>query len=69
MATHNPTEKPKEYQTYRVFAILGVLTALVVIVFKVVLFAPQNSEKLRIPAQSSAVESSTFDAAEEKQGK
>lgn len=42
----------KEYQTVRLFAILGVMTLLIVMLFKVVLFAPQSSENLRLPAQN-----------------
>jgi hypothetical protein len=45
-------EKPKEYQTIRLFAILGGLTLLLVLLFKVVLFAPQDHEQLRQPAES-----------------
>ncbi|MEK6627772.1 MAG: hypothetical protein AABY53_04030 [Bdellovibrionota bacterium] len=43
--------KAKEYQTIRLFAILGVLTLMTVLLFKVVLFAPQNSNVSRIPTQ------------------
>jgi hypothetical protein len=43
----------KEYQTIRLFAILGLMTALVVLLFKVVLFAPQTYEANRQPAQNS----------------
>jgi hypothetical protein len=43
----------KEYQTIRLFAILGLMTALVVLLFKVVLFAPQTHEANRQPAQNS----------------
>jgi hypothetical protein len=42
----------KEYQTIRLFAILAAMTALVVLLFKVVLFAPQPYEASRQPAQS-----------------
>jgi hypothetical protein len=42
----------KEYQTIRLFAILGLMTALVVLLFKVVLFAPQSYEANRQPAQN-----------------
>lgn len=45
-------EKPKEYQTIRLFAILGGLTILLVLLFKVVLFAPQGYDQLRQPAES-----------------
>lgn len=41
---------PKEYQTARLFAILGLLTLMIVLLFKVVLFAPQNEESFRRPA-------------------
>ena len=43
-------KKPKEYQTIRLFAILGFLTFMLVLLFKVVLFAPQNYETERQPA-------------------
>jgi len=42
----------KEYQTIRLFAILGLMTALVVLLFKVVLFAPQSFDPTRQPAQN-----------------
>ena len=42
----------KEYQTIRLFAILGLMTALVVLLFKVVLFAPQTYDTGRQPAQN-----------------
>lgn len=45
-------KKPKEYQTIRLFAILGLLTLMTVLLFKVVLFAPQGIDLNRIPAQS-----------------
>lgn len=45
-------KKPKEYQTIRLFAILGVLTLITVLLFRVVLFAPQSYENIRNPAQS-----------------
>lgn len=45
-------KQDKEYQTVRLFAILGAMTLLIVMLFKVVLFAPQNSEGLRLPAQN-----------------
>ena len=44
--------KPKEYQTIRLFAILGLLTLMTVLLFKVVLFVPQNTEIIRLPADS-----------------
>lgn len=42
----------KEYQTVGLFAILGLMTALVVLLFKVVLFAPQVYDSSRQPAQN-----------------
>lgn len=45
----------KEYQTVRLFAILGLMTALVVLLFKLVLFAPQSFEPNRQPAQNSVL--------------
>ena len=42
----------KEYQTIRLFAILGVMTAMVVLLLKVVLFAPQANEANRHTAQN-----------------
>jgi hypothetical protein len=45
-------KRPKEYQTIRLFAILGLLTLMIVLLFKVVLFAPQSFDSSRIPAQS-----------------
>ncbi len=47
-------KRPKEYQTIRLFAILGLLTLVTVLLFKVVLFAPQTMESNRIPAQISS---------------
>lgn len=43
--------KPKEYQTIRLFAVLGVLTLITVLLFKLVLLAPQKVELNRVPAQ------------------
>jgi hypothetical protein len=43
----------KEYQTIRLFAVLGLMTLFVVLLFKVVLFAPQTYESARQPAQNS----------------
>ena len=43
--------KAREYQTIRLFATLGFLTLLLVLLFKVVLFGPFPEEKLRAPAQ------------------
>ena len=45
-------KRPKEYQTIRLFAILGLLTLMIVLLFKVVLFAPQSFDSSRIPAQN-----------------
>lgn len=45
-------EQPKEYQTIRLFAILGLLTLMLVLLFKVVLFAPQNYEGSRLPSNN-----------------
>lgn len=46
-------KRPKEYQTIRLFAILGLLTLMIVLLFKVVLFAPQTYDMSRVPAQTS----------------
>ncbi len=43
--------KPREYQTLRLFATLGFLTLLLVLLFKVVLFGPFPDDKFRLPAQ------------------
>jgi hypothetical protein len=48
-------KKAKEYQTLRLFATLAFLTLLFVLIFKVVLFGPQESDKIRIPAQHSVI--------------
>ncbi len=42
--------KARELQTIRLFATLGLLTLLVVLIFKVVLFAPQEPDHSRLPA-------------------
>ena len=42
----------REYQTIRLFAILALMTAMVVLLFKVVLFAPPTFEQSRQPAQN-----------------
>ena len=42
--------KQREYQTVRLFATLGFLTLLIVLLFKVVLFAPHEADKIRTPA-------------------
>lgn len=44
-------KKPGEYQTIRLFATLGFLTLLLVLLLKVVLFGPGPDEKSRAPAQ------------------
>lgn len=51
MALLKPQGKPREYQTIRLFATLGLLTLLVVLLFKVVLFGPLAEDKSRTPAQ------------------
>lgn len=43
--------KLREYQTARLFATLGFLTLLLVLLFKVVLFGPSSDDKHRLPAQ------------------
>ena len=45
-------KRPKEYQTIRLFAILGLLTMMAVLLFRVVLFAPQSRDMSRIPAET-----------------
>lgn len=45
-------KRPKEYQTIRLFAILGLLTLMTVLLFKVVLFVPQNKDMNRLPAEN-----------------
>ena len=45
-------KRPKEYQTIRLFAILGLLTMMAVLLFRVVLFAPQSMDMSRIPAET-----------------
>lgn len=47
-----------EYQTLGLFAILGVMTLMTVLLFKVVLFAPQSIDKSRSIANESALSSS-----------
>ena len=44
-------KRPKEYQTIRLFAILGLLTLMTVLLFKVVLFVPQSTDVIRLPAE------------------
>ncbi len=46
----------REHQTVRLFATLGFLTLLLVLLFKVVLFAPPSEDKYRVPAQQTEVE-------------
>lgn len=46
---------PKEYQTIRLFAILGLLTLMLVLLFRVVLFAPQAYEAGRLPSGQAEV--------------
>lgn len=48
-------KKPHEYQTIRLFAILGLLTLMLVLLFRVVLFAPQSYETSRHPSNQSDV--------------
>ena len=43
--------KNKEYQTVRLFATLGALTLIAVLLFKVVLFRPTHTLPVRIPAE------------------
>ncbi len=43
--------KNKEYQTVRLFATLGALTLIAVLLFKVVLFGPTHTLPTRIPAE------------------
>ena len=46
-----PASKNKEYQTARLFATLGILTIIAVLLFKVVLFGPTQMQPIRIPAE------------------
>ncbi len=48
------TKRPKEYQTIRLFAILALLTCIFILVFKVVLFAPNSMDRIRVPAQNNS---------------
>jgi len=48
-------KRNKEYQTLRLFATLGVLTIIAVLLFRVVLFGPTGSEKSRQPVDSSSL--------------
>jgi len=50
--------KPREYQTLRLFATLGGLTLLLVLLFKLVLFGPAQDEKSRVPAQQTEIQNS-----------
>ena len=43
--------KNKEYQTVRLFATLGILTLIAVLLFKVVLFGPIRGNHTRSPAE------------------
>ncbi len=52
MAPIKPQGKPREYQTIRLFATLGLLTLMIVLLLKVVLFGPPAEEKNRAPAQN-----------------
>lgn len=45
-------KQAKEYQTIRLFAILGLMTLMIVLLFKVVLFAPPAADTLRLPAHN-----------------
>ena len=44
--------KHKDFQTIRLFAILAGMTLLLVLLFKVVLFAPQANDPNRKPAEN-----------------
>ena len=44
--------KNKEYQTVRLFATLGILTLIAVLLFKVVLFRPVRGDLMRSPAET-----------------
>lgn len=48
------TTKNKEYQTARLFATLGILTIIAVLLFKVVLFGPTQAQSVRVPAEISS---------------
>ncbi|WP_148284933.1 hypothetical protein [Pseudobdellovibrio exovorus] len=48
-------KKPKEYQTIRLFMILGIMTGLAVLLFRVVLFAPQSYDVTRQPAYNANI--------------
>lgn len=47
---HMENKNAREYQTVGLFAILAILTVLIVLLFKVVLFGPQSTERIRLPA-------------------
>ena len=49
----------KEHQTLRLFATLAVLTVIAVLLFRVVLFGPSVSDKLREPAEVGSRQSET----------
>lgn len=53
--------KPKEYQTVRLFAVLGVLTLITALLLKMVLLAPQKIELDRVPAQSADIQKESPD--------
>ena len=58
--------KPREHQTIRLFATLGFLTLLIVLLFKVVLFAPNLDDKTRVPAQQSEIDKNIIPKSSEK---
>ena len=43
--------KNKEYQTLRLFATLGILTLIAVLLLRVVLFGPRLEDRVRTPAE------------------
>ncbi len=45
-------KQAKEYQTMRLFAILGLMTLMVVFLLQVVLFGPKHTEQVRQPAEN-----------------
>ncbi|MBC7466745.1 MAG: hypothetical protein H7256_12200 [Bdellovibrio sp.] len=49
----------KEHQTLRLFATLGVLTLIAVLLFRVVLFGPSGADKVREPAEVGSRHSDT----------
>lgn len=52
--------RSKEYQTVRLFATLGVLTLIAVLLFRVVLFEPASVDKIRQPAEVTVIVSETL---------